>query len=219
MVGKIEGGKALLATALVVCEGVKEPIRALCDMGAQANIISAEEVRKRKWKVKPSTSRLLGFNDVTGMDSLQEVTINIHTKGMLDRIRITLVVVPELNMWLPERRRLDVQTPPGFAGELADPSFREPGPVKMILGAGVLAWIIEESIFHNGMRWQNSQLGWYVYGGEQISLVGDVAMNVIQDKEREDKDKVEDGRGMREDFRGGPFQECGGQISSEDSSK
>lgn len=153
-----------MATALVFFEGSNEPIRALCDNGAQVNVITEEEVRKRKWKSVPSTARLLGFNDTKGMEKLQQVTINIRLKGMVDRIRVTLIVVPELNMSIPAIRRVDIETPEGFAGELADPSFRDPGTVDMILGAGLLALVVEdESILHKSMRWQKSQLGWLVY--------------------------------------------------------
>lgn len=94
-------------------------------------------------------------------------------------------MVPELKMQMPEKRRMFIETPPKFAGELADTSFRKPGPVDMILGAGLMALVIEdESILHGAIRWQKSLLGWLVYGGEQISAFGDVVMNVVQEKEK-----------------------------------
>lgn len=173
-----------MATALVFCEGSKEPIRAMCDIGAQVSVITEEEVKKRKWKTYPSTSRLLGFNDTKGVEKLRQVIINIKLKVMLNRTRVTLVVVPDMNMRMPGMRRLDIETPLGFKGELADPSFREPGAVGMILGSGPMALVQEdESILHNNFRWQKTQLGWLVYGGEDEAAEGDVFMNVIEEKE------------------------------------
>lgn len=129
----IEGGTALLATALVYLDKDVTPLRALCDQGAQVNIISEEAVKRRKLKTKPCSAKLIGFNDSIRTRMLEEVNIQIKTKGALGKLKITCVVVPNLNMHLPEIERSDIETPNNFVGSLSDVNFRIPAAVDLIL--------------------------------------------------------------------------------------
>lgn len=177
----IEGGNALLATALVYLENRKTPIRALCDQGAQANVISEEVVKRMKLKTKPYSSKRMGFNDKIGSRMVEEVNIRVKIKGPLGKITLTCIVVPDFKMNLPDRERLDIKTPPDFTGDLSDINFRIPGAVDLILGAGVMALITENnSIFHQGYLWPDSKLGWLVYGGLQVNMDDDLSINLIQ---------------------------------------
>lgn len=179
----IEGGEALLATALVYLENHKNPLRALCDQGAQVNVISETTVKKMKLKTKPCSSKLIGFNDPIGSRMAEEVNIRVKMKGSLGKMNITCIVVPNFNMNLPDRERSDIQIPTDFDGNLSDINFRIPGAIDLILGSGVMALITENnSIVHQGYRWQDSQLGWLVYGGLQVNMDNDLAINIIQCK-------------------------------------
>lgn len=171
----------MLATALVYLVKDKTPLRALCDHGAQVNILSERAVRMMKLKTKPCSANLIGFNDLVGTRMMEEVNIQIKTRGALGNLNITCVVVPNLNINLPDEERSDIETPKDFVGNLSDPNFRIPGGVDLILGSGVMALITENnSILHQGYRWQDSKLGWLVYGGLQVNMNDDLAINIIQ---------------------------------------
>ena len=179
--------QTLLATASVSVVGLQNRIRALCDNGAQMNIISSEVADIGKWKRYPCHIRLHGFNDSSGTKIKEKLFLVINlSNGM--QLKTTCLVVPNFRMMLPRRVVKDIRKPDALKGELADPSFHIPGPINMILGASVMASIIEtQTIFCRGFRFQDTKIGWLVFGGSTESEIEELTMNNIGVEEELDQ--------------------------------
>lgn len=169
---------------MIKLDGVEEKVRVLCDQGAQVNVISQRVVQDWKLPSKASTVRLVAYDGGRTHKNLREVTLSMEIDGGRQQLRISCVIVPGWGICLPERERTDIRTPVGVEGELADPSFRSPAPVMMILGAGVMAWVTKDkSIMSDGFRWQDSGLGWLVFGGAGMLETKEVMVNVVQEEQ------------------------------------
>lgn len=164
---------ALLATAAVRLKfpsSTSPGIRALCDTGAQVNLITRRIVQKMRLPIEPSTMVVSGVGGVAaGSDGLVQVQLCNHEGKELE-MTLQLVVVSEIASILPAIP-IQAEFVRSFKhGQLADPAFNVPGRVDILLGAGVWANIIESEIVNEkgGMAAQFSKLGWLVFGEQRI---------------------------------------------------
>lgn len=86
-------------------------------------------------------------------------------------------VVQNLPLGLLPKKQLHVTLSDVVRQNLSDPSFETPAKVDMILGAGVLAWIMgqKNELTLDGFLAQDTRLGWLVSGGS-IAIGGAVGV-------------------------------------------
>lgn len=131
--------------------GLTEPVRSLCDTGAQINLIYSGLVQK------------LGLT--TSETSVLTKGINQEPMILSEKVRVTIFP------WFPSSESLSIEmlvsnvwnvcipavyadgiAMPDQSLVLADPDFRVPASVHMLLGAEVWAKIIEPDMYKNEVR-------------------------------------------------------------------
>lgn len=162
-----QGGMAVLATASVKLLGQKESMRVLCDGGAQANLISERVAKKLRLQSTGRTVRVRGWCAELAEECSREVRLTLVLNDG-SQLAIACLVVAKLELDLPNEQ-LIVEVPQQCKGKLADPEFQSPGPVTMVVGAGLLALVTEsQNIRHKGYLFQSTRLGWLVSGGSGL---------------------------------------------------
>lgn len=130
----------VLATACVkIQSGVRiiENCRAMLDTGAQMNVITESCVERLKI---PAVRCQQMINGVTGMQMLTS-KVRVHIRPNFDSdfvLPVELFVIQKLFNFMPSVE-LPTMVPDGI--QLADPGFRIPAEVHMLLGADVWAQI------------------------------------------------------------------------------
>lgn len=164
---------ALLATATVrvrMADRTSPLLRAFCDTGAQANMISARAFQQLQWPTHQCNIRFNGINGATGRPHTRKFTCELLSRFDDEPlVTMEMVVVPAeaLDMWLPRSTVPEHLIPKHIRADLADQNAHSPAPVDILLGAGIWATVIRDGIFTNqvGMAFQPSQLGLLVFGG------------------------------------------------------
>lgn len=182
---------ALLATAVIRLRShnkTSPPLRALCDSGSQANMISTTALKQLGWPTHRCHARFKGINGVGENPSTQKIICNLLSR-FNDRVlaKIELVAVPQLSaMWLPREPISIDRIPIEIRDELADPALGVPAPFDVLLGAGVWAIIMINGgrIDRLGIAMQPSQLGWLMYGGGLLTAQ-DLQCAVVSDSPEE----------------------------------
>lgn len=163
---------ALLATAVIRLRShgkTSPPLRALCDSGSQANMISTIALEQLRWRTQRCQARFNGINGISGNPLTRKIVCDLLSR-FDDRVLATieLVAMPQLSaMWLPGAPILKEMVPTDIRGKLADPTFGVPAPLEVLLGAGVWAVIMLDGkrIDRQGIALQPSHLGWLMFGG------------------------------------------------------
>lgn len=161
---------AFLPTASCVLktdEGNTKNARALCDIGSQLNFISSTFVRKNKLKVSKSQVEFRGINDERVTTSTSAVFAELcDRRGKKLGVHMKLSVIPELMHYIP-----NVTLPPSTAREiseehLADPDFRLPAKIDVLLGSAAVSAIYGTDMRHceGGSVAVKTRLGWVVFG-------------------------------------------------------
>lgn len=133
---------ALLATAVIRLRShnkTSPPLRALCDSGSQANMISTTAIKQLRWPTQRCHARFNGINGVGEKPSTQKIICDLLSR-FNDQVLATieLVAVPQLSdMWLPHEPISINRIPIEIRDELADPDLGVPAPFDVLLGAGV----------------------------------------------------------------------------------
>lgn len=145
------------------------PIRALCDTGSQINLISSEIIDTFKIPTKPCRIQVIGINGTYGEPYRQKVKVGLMSRNCDDIIaNIEFIVAENWKMGpLPSHHISHHMVPTRQLRRMADPQFHTPNMVHMLLGAGALVGILQDSVVKNsgGFAIQDSTLGWLIYGG------------------------------------------------------
>lgn len=107
---------------------------------------------------------------------------------------IELVVAESgLSMWLPNTTLAEDTFPQEIRRDLADPTANIPGPINILLGAGIWALIMKEGAFTNavGMAFQPSSLGWLIFGGGSNNLQTNVKAAIVMLSEHKPEDHMD----------------------------
>lgn len=163
--------RVILSTALVYVtdvDGDKHKCRALLDPGSQSNMITEELVNKLKVPCKEIRMPISGVNKARfTINKSARIQLTSTTSGFT--VEQEYLVLPVITEHLPQVRldKSKLLIPRHIV--LADPEFEAPGPVDVLIGAG-LFWKILKSgraiLRRNQPALQNTYLGWIV-GGEQ----------------------------------------------------
>lgn len=158
----------LLATAQVRVEtvnGCSRLINAICDTGAQANLITmrcADQLGLTRKPIKGNIRGLTGF----GVHAKGQTTVSLHNRFDEQRVcKLDLIIVKEI---MPRHPAATIET--GIDNKikprLANKDFDKPSEIEMLLGADIWAKIIKADVQRtdDGLTIQDSALGWLVFG-------------------------------------------------------
>lgn len=140
-------------------------IRALCDTGAQVDVISTACAQRLSLRFEKTDVQLHGVDSPRVIHATGIATVGICARNCSEVLTTTkLLLVPGLGMTLPSTLSA---LPIAGNLELADPTYREPGTVELILGAGTWAALFTESKpirQPDGRIALNTRLGWIAFG-------------------------------------------------------
>lgn len=142
--------------------------RAICDNGSQINLITENCAQRCAFRRQPYDSNIdgpPGSMRSTGFVDLQMR----HRFDNKILFTIRFLIVRKVSCQLPQN---SFENPFGSKlreAQLADPSYNKPGPIDVLLGAGVwaaiaLGDIIRDSSSHWPVVAQNTSIGWVICG-------------------------------------------------------
>ena len=161
--------QVLLATARVLLEahdGTLVAARALCDSGSQMNLITADCQRRLGYKIEPGASeiRVAGRTTVQAQGLVQFRMFSCTNPKYVTKMSAT--VMGKITSLIPSRPVL--KTWPELEQlELADPKYKAPHKIDILLGAAVWAEIVKPRIMRgtdHRPTAQQTDLGWLIYG-------------------------------------------------------
>lgn len=163
----------LLATAVVrVPIGNKiHECRAMCDSGAQINLISKACVQKLRAKVTECNRLVAGIGNPNGVEAAGSVELRIQSRhNAAAELSSSFTVMNELDIRIPRDpiRRLNI--PEGL--KLADDNYHVPADVDMIFGAEIWAACMRADSRRNedGTLLQDTMFGYIVLGRCETAL-------------------------------------------------
>ncbi|XP_017477271.1 PREDICTED: uncharacterized protein LOC108367187 [Rhagoletis zephyria] len=191
----------ILATAQVrflTSSGAVVTLRAICDTGAQVNLISKGVVQDnrictRRTRVGVSTA-------VKSRSYICEKMVTGHFMSLYDedlRLLIYCLVVPSVlgEMLQPQKRLQRQEVPSDILTYLADPKFEKPAQVQLLLGVGVWARLMQDNMrrLSAGFVAQQTRLGWLLFGEISTNnsvVAAHLTKNVGQGEEDSQLDKL-----------------------------
>ncbi|TGZ46060.1 Uncharacterized protein DBV15_12752 [Temnothorax longispinosus] len=159
--------RVILSTARVYVQekdGSRQSCRALLDPGSQSNLIIEKLARKLKLQYRSEDRAISGISQTK--TTIKKVT-EIQLSSAYNNFETTLkcLVLPSITEDLPQSK-IDVKNivlPKDI--QLADPVFKEPGSIDLLIGAA-LYWKIVTDTPRNRIEGQpalqNMQLGGYI---------------------------------------------------------
>ncbi|XP_011884101.1 PREDICTED: uncharacterized protein LOC105571245 [Vollenhovia emeryi] len=164
------GTRVILSTAKVRVlgsDGEERYCRALLDPGSQSNLITSDLMRKLRLSCRNEIRPISGINKkVTTVNKVSCIRIrSIHGDF---KTTVECLVVPEITEQLPQVKLNTTKIQLPRDTKLADPTCDKPGPIDMLLGAGVYWKIIigaPENHIKGRPALQNTHLG-VIIGGE-----------------------------------------------------
>lgn len=168
-------GQVLLATALVdimARNGQMQVYRALLDQGSQTSFVTEEFVQATGLRRCKSNCK---FHLSEGKTMSSRYTVEFELKSRYRSnftLQIQAYVLSHITTYLPQKYINSLDWPEIESITLADPNFRQPGKVDMLLGASVTSKIMEEGLFRSpvGTLAQKTQLGWIISGDTNTTI-------------------------------------------------
>lgn len=167
---------ALVPTAVVRLQietGMSPKLRALCDTGAQLNLITRTCANRLGLIRTPSKHRVIGVEHANGIKTKGKSTVQLCSHFCDNPIMtITMVIVSRLSSTLPTTPIYQTITEYTHGLTLADAQWQIPQGIDMILNADVWANIINADVRQTtaGLMLQSTKLGWLILGKEQQPL-------------------------------------------------
>lgn len=161
---------AVLGTAEICLEAngkITQSVRAIFDTGAQINLITDECVRNLQLQTRVCNIEANGAGKKPLCTARKVVIANIcRRNGRPVLSGVKFIVVPEITEDMP-----NIEICESFEGTiadeyLADPYYQTPGPVEILLGAGVWGSLMTGAITCGayGLLAQLTELGWVIFG-------------------------------------------------------
>lgn len=161
----------VLATALVRCQNginVSKPIRAICDTGAQMNLMTMDCAKRNNLLLKPCSKSLVGIGGTGNEAKKRTVAHIIPWFKSTFAIYAEVLIVDQLDGIFPSYP-IDAKSIPTDI-QLADPQYDTPAPIEMLLGAESWAiFMLPQMYIRDGSAIvHNTQLGHIVLGRFQV---------------------------------------------------
>lgn len=168
-------GGVLLATALVrirAASGEYLIARALCDTGAQANLITQACFDRLQLKRQGTDALINPVGEAGGLRArgVAQLELEPYYPDQANQYRLTTgaLIVSRITGGLPEKQ-IDIgYWPTDVRSHLADPMLQVPDRIDILLGAHVwsaIALPIIRKSTENQLMAQASRFGWLVFGG------------------------------------------------------
>lgn len=161
----------LLATALMNVQVglVMHRCRALCDSGAQMNLISSACAKRIGAKLLPYDQLIIGIgnNDGTSVSNRAILDVRAHHNNQFV-LTAEFVVMTEMMGKLPRAELASAKVPPELV--IADPHYNIPADVDLLFGAGIWAKIMNANIYRSpiGTILQETELGHLILGRYEL---------------------------------------------------
>lgn len=142
---------AVLATALVRCQNgthITEPIRAICDTGAQMNLMTYDCAKRLKLHLIKCNKPIYGICGGPGSISRKAITHVIPWFTTEVAIAAQIFIIEKLDGTFPSQP-LDKTTIPNDL-IMADPGFDKPAPIEMLLGVEIWAMAVQSPFYKRG---------------------------------------------------------------------
>lgn len=142
---------AVLATALVRCQNgthLTEPIRAVCDTGAQMNLMTYDCAKRLKLHLIKCSKPIYGICGGPGNMNKKAVTHIVPWFTTEIAIAAQIYIIEKLDGTFPSQP-LDTAMIPGDL-IMADPGFCKPAPIDMLLGVEVWATAVQSPFYKCG---------------------------------------------------------------------
>ncbi|XP_063618731.1 uncharacterized protein LOC134791612 [Cydia splendana] len=168
-----KGKKVILATAQIYLKdssGSLVQLRALIDQGSEGTFITESAVQLLRLKKTFQPANITGLENQA---SLPRHVVNLDIYSPIDThyvMQVDAHVLSKINSWLPSKE-FDISQWPALSQlQLADPHMQSPGPIDVLLGAEVYAFILLDGLHKyndDKLIAQNSKLGWFVSGASK----------------------------------------------------
>lgn len=164
--------RILLATAIVKAQkrnGDIHQLRALLDQGSQASFVTETVVQLLNLKKIPSKSIISGLGGDKGtLASRHMVVITVNSQhDPTFKMEVQAHVLSSITGLLPSRKVETVEWPELAGFSLADPDFKTPNKIDILLGADAYGEVLREGLIKgpNGrLIAQHTALGWVLSG-------------------------------------------------------
>lgn len=177
----------LLATALVEVQvGLTMYMcRALCDSGAQMNLISESCVQRLGARKLPCDRVIRGIGNNEGITLNKKVFLDIrscHTKRFVLTAEFT--VINELMGSLPYNQLRSLNLPSNVP--LADPEYNIPSKIDLLFGAGIWASSLGPGIYRNsvGTILQETEFGFIILGRYELGPEDECFLTIFHANEQ-----------------------------------
>lgn len=187
-------GGSLLATALIrvrAIDGQFKLIRAVCDTGAQANLIT-ESCMQMIGAVRQTSHILIDpvgeAPTAPSHGCTQMVLAPLRDDESLFRVQVKALILTRITSRLPAEPINIGLWPQNVQSHLADPYAGVPGPIDMLLGAHVWSIIAQPELLRNTdtqLTAQRTHFGWLLFGGVSMagaSIFGNVRIDTQHDE-------------------------------------
>ncbi|XP_077280515.1 uncharacterized protein LOC143907546 [Temnothorax americanus] len=162
----------LLATARVRVRdrfGIERTARVLIDQGSESSLVAESLVQRLKLSRAPASVAVFGVGGKRTARARGLVTLEISPRGggPSPSIAVSALILPRLSLY-GGGIRADKEAWTHLRGlELADPEFLGSDPVDLLLGADVVAEILQPGLLKGGAHEpvvQKTALGWIISG-------------------------------------------------------
>lgn len=148
--------------------GVPIPLRAILDIGSNANVITEETAQKLGFSARESNMQISMIGGGV-IRNIKEIITTIRSRNSLHESftkNITCLIVPKLHSPLPHRNvnwKNFESLPACF---LADPRFHRAGKIDMIIGSDITlrSFQSDSKNLSNGAFVKETKFGWIVAG-------------------------------------------------------
>lgn len=166
----VSSSEIILSTAMVEITNPKTnktiSVRALLDSGSQTSFITDAVKQRLNLSPQPSNINIVGIGDTHLKHSPERCALRLRSKASSFDTTLSCLVLPTIAGNLP-KVALDITHLKLSGFVLADPSFNEPRPIDMLIGADLFWDIIsseQHSLGDNNPILQSSKIGWLIAG-------------------------------------------------------
>lgn len=189
----------LLATALVhvkISSGVNVELRALVDQGSQISFITRNAAKRLGLKINNGAPavKAVGMNGNIRAKGIAQLTFfSRFGTGGESNYQISVVILDRITGQLPSEN-IDCELPLNWKKlALADPKFYQAGNIDLLVGADVVAEILQSGLLRipdQNLIAQSSTLGWLLSGRVKLTNpVPAVVTGTLVEEEKE-SDKI-----------------------------
>lgn len=189
--GKVVHNVAILATVMFrirTDDNWSRPIRAICDTGAQVNLMTNKCMKEFGLMKRPTALRIKGVNE-SQVSAMGEVLVELwHRTFDLKIAEENFTIVRHIIGSQPLRQLNEERFVKISEHDLADPAYATPGQIEALFGVQWWSKIIEEKIRRfpgSELMAQQSRLGWLIFGAATEAVNSEASCLAISKKDDE----------------------------------